>query len=740
MIWFIQITSMILQSSFLFFNGLNDDGAFITEMNDYVFRNSDLIFEEAKNMFGDPFPLFALLKLNYSLLTAADYLATTHFMNFRGADMMTDFGLFDDGLREKIVKNIETSTGYNKKTYKELDNYKFVFPEEKDHAKLNKLRQNLSVEVIDGIRSNIDKNLFYIEAPTGGGKTNLSMLALAEFLRNSNKNGENNISKVFYVFPFTTLITQTFKALKETLDLNDDEIVQVHSKAGFSQKGEDDLYGKNKINVIDYQFVNYPIALMSHIKFFNILKSNRKSDNYLMHRLANSVVIIDELQTYSPSEWDKVIYFINKYAKYFNIKFILMSATLPKIDNLLSEYGKNEYFEKEDFVMLNKHKVKYFQNPNFAERVEFDFSMLDNPEFDKNNKEAFLQNLWNKLKQESEDYKKHNKENRVHTIIEFIFKKTASDFLQIANSEKNLFNEVFILSGTILEPRRREIISKLKSKEYEKKDILLITTQVVEAGVDIDMDLGFKDTSLIDSDEQLAGRINRNVNKPRCKLFLFDYDDAKVIYGKDYRYKEVKEKLNIDDYQEILQSKDFDKLYELVMEHINSFNQQGDYTDNLPQYLKSLKNLDFDSADAEFKLIDNSLSTVTLFIPVDIPVKVFNGNETNFTERELAFLKEKGKYNDTPFVSGEKIWDLYCEVIENKDPDLTKQKAQKVIMQGLLSKFSFSVGTYSKEMRRIESLGYGKEEYGFYKINNAENVYDYKNGIKTLEFEDINFL
>ncbi|MDA3778999.1 MAG: DEAD/DEAH box helicase, partial [Bacteroidales bacterium] len=296
------------------------------------------------------------LKLNYSLLTASDYLATSHFMNNWGDELLADFGVFNKELKKKIVKNIETSTSYNSIIYKELNNYKLDFPKEKSNLNLNKLRQNLSAGTINGIRNNLDKNLFYIEAPTGGGKTNLSILALAELLRNDINTGENNITNAFYVFPFTTLITQTFKSLKETLGLKDEEIVQIHSKAGFSEKEKDDDYGEKRNNIIDYQFVNYPVALLSHIKFFDILKSNRKSANYLMHRLANSVVIIDELQTYSPSEWDKVIYFINKYSKYFNIKFILMSATLPKIDELLSEKGQEIDFEKEIFVNLNQDK------------------------------------------------------------------------------------------------------------------------------------------------------------------------------------------------------------------------------------------------------------------------------------------------------------------------------------------------------------------------------------------------
>ena len=436
-----------------------EDLNFIKEINEYVIGNSNKIFEMGFHDIANPFALFALLKLNYSLLTGADYYATTHFMN-DWRKKPKDFGVFTDDLKKRITTNIQITKPFNNKIFKELDNYELEFPEEKNAENLNKLRDNLAIEVIRSIRKNIDKNLFYIEAPTGSGKTNLSMLAFSEILRDEIEKGKNNIAKVFYVFPFTTLITQTFTSLKKTLNLNNDEIVEMHSKAGFSQKSTDDKYGKEKENIIDYQFANYPITLISHIKFFDILKSNRKTVNYLLHRVANSVVIIDELQAYPPKEWDKVIYFINNYAKYFNIKFILMSATLPKIDRLLSDKSSSK-FENEEFVCLIEDKDKYFNNPNFSNRVNFDFKMLNNPDFNKENREEYLQKLWNKIKIESKNYKKYNK--RVHTIIEFIFKKTASKFMNIANNknkEDKFFDEIFILSGTILEPRRREIIAK----------------------------------------------------------------------------------------------------------------------------------------------------------------------------------------------------------------------------------------------------------------------------------------
>ena len=356
----------------------------------------------------------------------------------------------------------------------------------------------MTIEVIKNVRANADKNLFYIEAPTGGGKTNLSMIACAELLENN-----PNLNKVFYVFPFTTLITQTHKAIIETLDLSPDEMVQLHSKAGFQTKtkeeSEDGQYGDEKQDYIDNLFVNYPFCLLTHIKFFDILKSNHKETNYLLHRLANSIVIIDELQSYNPGHWDKMIYFIINYAKHFNIKFVLMSATLPEIGklNVIKDY-------KPDFVyLLEDVKRKYFNNPNFSERVNFNFDLLEK-------KEIQLEDLATIVVEKSLEYSNKNTlyPNSVFTIIEFIFKKTATKFYDLV--DKSVFDEVFVLSGTIVEPRRKEIINYLKHSENRTKKVLLITTQVVEAGVDIDMDLGFKDTSLIDSDEQLAGRINRS--------------------------------------------------------------------------------------------------------------------------------------------------------------------------------------------------------------------------------------
>jgi len=671
-----------------------------------------------KRMEGSAFSLFALLKLNYSLLTASDYLATSHYMSKR-KEMFADFGLLSVKQKKRIVDSVEHSKSYNIEAYNSLNDFELHFPKEANNQNLNYLRKALSVEVIKGVRANYHKNLFYIEAPTGAGKSNLSMLALAELFRNDVESGRDEIQKVFYIFPFTTLINQTYDSLKETLGLNDDEILKLHSKSGFQPKGSDDAYGSEKENIIDYQFLNFPISLISHIRFFDLLKSNSKSTNYLLHRLANSVVVIDELQTYAPREWDKVIYFIENYARYFNMKFILMSATLPKIEKLCIE-------QKTDFVYLNKYKREFFTNPNFCNRVNFDFSLLATLS-GKNEKDVELQKLWEVVKKKSEQYLSTSQTPRVHTIVEFIFKKTASEFAFIAENGNDFFDQIFVLSGSILESRRNEIIAALKSDAYSHKNVLLITTQVVEAGVDIDMDIGFKDTSILDSDEQLAGRINRNVNKTNCTLYLFNLDDAKVIYGKDSRYRLMQSKLQ-DRYNEILNDKNFDVLYDAVIEERKEINRQPAFV-NLSNYIKSLNQLRFNDIDQNFKLIESNTTTATLFLPIGIPIHTSLGKCANFKREELAFLEKNHKYiAEDEVVLGENVWDLYNVFIQNKHADFILQKLNMIILQGIMSKFSLSVSIYSKEFKFCESQGVLEEKHGYYFVNYHHEVYDHEKG------------
>lgn len=686
-----------------------------------------------KNKIG--FALYSLTKLGFSLLTASDYLASSQYMT--GIEI-SDYGVFKNKRINEIFTFVSSQerlksgkVNFNFVTYKSLDDTESTVYNKKSNLALNSLRQSMAKEVINNIRMSSEQNLFYIEAPTGGGKTNISLLASLELMKASN----GQINKVFYIFPFTTLITQTYSTIIDVLNINENEIVQLHSKAEYKFKedteGEDGNFGDCKKNFIDNLFCNYPICLMTHIKFFDILKTNEKETNYLLHRLANSVVVIDELQSYNPAHWDKLIYFINKYAKNYNIKFILMSATLPKLDNLeiIKETVKNFTY------LLPDSKNNYFLNPNFKDRVIFDFELLKNKNID-------LEYLAKKVIQESKlylinDFGEAKPSGSIYCIIEFIFKKTASSFYSlISNIHEDFYDVIFVLSGTILEHRRREIINYLKNPTNRKKKVLLITTQVVEAGVDIDMDIGFKDKSLIDSDEQLAGRINRNVNKQDCKLFIFHLDKDAIIYGNDKRH-EVTKKMGFDIYKNILETKDFDRLYNNVLYDIYEWNNKP-MAIGFKDYEAKINDLRFQSVHWDFKLIDQE--NISCFIPLQVPIEVMGLNDSQmdkiFSDQELKFLAKFSVFpNIENCIEGEQVYDIYTSIIDNKMEYIT-QKVNEKTLQAIMSKFIFPLFASKKmETEIIHFSDELKSEYGYKYLHDWKKIYNIDFGLKPDAFE-----
>lgn len=688
--------------------------------------------------FENSYALYQLIRLNFSLLTTSDYLATNEFIN---QFEVNDFGILT---RSRIIQLYEKVTqrewidkdkskwNFNKVTYDQLENIDLSSkPREKLGENLNLLRQQMATEAVLNIRKNTDKSLFYLEAPTGGGKTNISMLLTLELLL-ANK----NLNKVYYVFPFTTLIDQTYKSLKESLGLLDQEIVALHSRASYGQESdgdeEDAVYGSEQRNYINRLFVNYPFTLLSHVRFFDLLKTNIKEENYLLHRMANSIVVIDELQSYNPDHWDKILYFIKKYASLYNIRFILMSATLPKITDL-----KIEGLDDEDVIyLLSNAKKDYFNNINFSGRVAFDYSLAD--------ERISLDVLAHKVLSESKEYSKidggaSKPKDSVYTVIEFIFKNATTVFeREIQKINDGFFDEIFVLSGTILSHRRKYIINYLKNKKNRSKKILLITTQVVEAGVDIDMDLGFKDSSLLDSDEQLAGRINRNVNKDNCKLFLFNYSKESFIYGKDLRY-ELTKQLSQDEKENILNTKDFDFLYQRVIEFKNKRNADTNFI-GINNYINKVKTLQFQSVSEQFKLIDQE--NFSCFIPMRIPVLIDGENENeaedNFNKSELSFLAENNVFPDNDNkICGELVFDLYLSLIESSKPFFSK-RIQLKQLQSTLSKYIFSLFASEKtKTKLIEFMDIEKSEYGYFYMSRWRAFYSEESGVDEYAFENI---
>lgn len=638
----------------------------------------------------NPEEMYLLSKLLFSCITACDFYGTGSYMNQKEIEFknIEDIDKFSAKFEEsKIIKNIRKINNDTKNS--------------QTNQPINSLRTKMFLESEKNILNNKDTDIFYLEAPTGSGKT-ITSINLALTLMKNNL----SLNKIFYVFPFNTLSEQTYKVLKEYFDDKDISVINSITPIKISEKegkyknadNKEEDYGIDYIkSYLDHLFLHDPIVVTSHVGFFEHLTSiNRESAIPIVH-LPQSIVILDEIQSYKNILWTEIISMISLYAKYFNVKFIIMSATLPRLSELIpKEYKITELIDNPEF---------YYQNPLFKDRVKLDFSMLDEEYPDMN---QLMQSILQKIQ---------NKKQRV--LIEFIRKKDAREFYNLINEHYNNSTgnrpDIFELTGDDNALYRNTVINVINKRDesglFINKNIILVATQVIEAGVDIDMDVGFKDISLLDSEEQFIGRINRSSMKENALAYFFKYADATKIYNKDIR---VEFTLLNPQIQKIFKEKDFHEYYKILLEKIrivkSQFNKSG-----IEQFNEAVKMAKFKEINQMLRLIDSE--NVQIYLPGEIIEEIQENHEDSIIKR---------------VINGKKVWEARIALINDKEMDYEEKQVKLSELTKLLSYFTFSVYKVPK---------YIEEKFGVFYIENGEEFLDngkfnreeYEKYSKTLE-------
>ena len=596
------------------------------------FYENNLNYEKIKLIFEklqvEEIGLYILCKLLYSCIITADFYATYDYMSGKEVEFKIDkySDLFDKYEKTDLIKNIRK---YENKQIKLED--------------INKLRSDIFLEAERSLKKNLDKNIFYLEAPTGSGKTNMA-INLARILY---KNDEN-IKTIHYIFPFNNIIEQTDSTFQKYFDKYNDYIV-INSISSISEdKNEvldyDKLYMK-------YIFNQYPIVITSHINLFSTLFGIGKENNYNLYNYINSVVILDEIQAYSNNIWKEMIEMFVKYSELLNIKFIIMSATLPRLDNLLNK-------DISTFCPLIKSVQDYYNNPCFKNRVKLNYSLLS--------KSITIEELIDEI------LKYKNKK----VLIECIKKDTAENLYEKLKQQSD---DVYIMTGDDNKYNRKKIIEKTKNS----KTMFLIATQTIEAGVDIDMDIGFKDISFLDSEEQFIGRVNRSNKKSECEVYFFNLDDARIIYRKD---KRIGYGLDKEEGRKWLQNKSFGLFYEKVLDRIQEETEK--YTENnFEEFKKNCKFINYKKVEEKMKLIKND--TVDIFINYTIDI-------------------------DGQKIEGKKVFEEYKKIYNDEEMSYSEKKIKLSHILEKLNLFTYSI--HKNQLDLIE----GEKVLGFYYVENGQ--------------------
>ena len=643
------------------------------------YKNFNKSILEGKDSIKKGIGIYTYERFMLSILIACDYYSTSEYMN---------------GTK---IKDIGTISDINKfyETFKRGEIYKLIreyekneYGKEEDFSKvenINVLRNEMFLDAERELLKNIDKNIFYLEAPTGSGKSNVANNLAFKIIEN-----DPTKNKIFYVYPFNTLIEQNLFTLEKIYEDNKEvleEIAVINSLFPIKEvKGTD--YEKEKyfedLEYSDYskallnrQFLNYPMILTTHVSLFSYMFGTMKENIFAFHQLANSVIVLDEIQSYKNQIWREIIEFLNGFSKILNIKIIIMSATLPDLEGLLIKDDIENSYEKsgdldgkykgnlaiyEDEKALNhrnsvrliKDRDKYFKNEKFKNRVRVDYSLMDLE------KDEIFDALIEKIK--AYDGKKR--------IVEFISKNSAYKFfeeLKIREESEEGFGEIRLLTGDDNSIDREKIINEIKGNKDKKglDNVTLVATQVIEAGVDIDMDIGFKDSSILDSEEQFLGRINRSCLKEDSKVYFFNLDNAISIYKGDVR-KNTSLTIENEDIRNILIEKDFDYYNQLVNEPL--LDNTSSYNDNNTElfFNEPVRNLDFKNVEEKMKLIDDDRNDIQVFLAYEIEIENKNtgsvykidgeeiwkeyrnlllNNEMNYAEKMVKLSKVKAKMN-----------------------------------------------------------------------------------------------
>jgi len=649
---------------------INNEGTYSVKIDfiesdiDDMFRNLNKVDKDAEKV-GRSIYLSIYIRWLYSLLVASDYYATSEFMNdtdFSEVSDLDNIGYWNKFYEEtSLLKSIRK---YQKTKYPLAD-------EELNTIKdINILRSEIFCEVEENIKANANENIFYLEAPTGSGKSNTAINASFKLMQY-----DDRLQKIFYIYPFNTLVEQNLETLEKIFADNESikqNIAVINSitpikvsEKDLNDNGEKDVYQKA---LLDRQFLNYPMILSTHVSLFKIIFGNRQSDVFAFYQLANSVIVLDEIQSYKNKIWAEIICYLKELAKMFNIKIIIMSATLPDLD-ILSRFQAQA-------VNLLENPSRFFAVECFKNRVKLNYDLLK------------VDSILDELKTHLKQYLKLDKK----ILIEFIKKKTAHDFW-VDLQENEDFKDVQIeyLSGDDSIAERKRILDKVKKAT---DTIILVSTQVIEAGVDIDMDIGYKNISKLDSEEQFLGRINRSCKKEGVAYF-FEVDEASDIYKDDVRLSEsiVLKDVNM---QKILELKLFDEYYKKVLE-----TTMGKYGYHFDEFIKDISDLNYESIATHMKLIDDTQDMVQIYLVRTLCV-------------------------DGEVLDGKQIWDSYVDLWENGRKTMSyaewkielsriTSKMNNFIYQ--VSKHNLHIGKFYEQMGNIICLEDGDKYFTKDKFN-----------------------
>ncbi|KAF0141731.1 MAG: CRISPR-associated helicase Cas3 [Stygiobacter sp.] len=558
-------------------------------------------------------------------------------------------------------------------------------------SEINRIRTKIRKEAINNIYPLLiqGKRIFSLTSPTGSGKT-LMLLSLAgEIIKNKGN------MRIIYALPFLSITEQVEKECNKIFG-ESMSVARIDSKSEnkLFAKYQDQLDEKPEVinEIINTQFAedifDYPFIITTFVKVFETFLSNKNSTLLKLPNFANAIFLVDEIQSLPPRLYGFFIALLDSFCAQHNSFAIISTATMPNFE----------------LPTNNNHNLKEFFQSYSAPPELVSFSNFQEDIFDRYDIIRIQQTL--NVEELSELIKK---ENSSSLVILNTIDDTKLLYNQFSGTKSH--TKVLLLNTHFTPNDRTEKIRLCKEMLENNEKVILISTQLIEAGVDIDFPVVYRDMAPLPNVVQSSGRCNRNGKLPlkgRVVLISLNRNDvmrAALIYrGIDelflkYSLEKVVGKITETSCFELQKS-----FFDLIQYHTV-------FATHRSEVFKTVGN-EMGEIDFIQKMKEGAFNDIGKFKLID---------EVKFGEEFRYFIPRNNE--DYSF---ERLEELYSQLIKIPLRDFVAKRLKLIEVENHIRKMSGQIAQVRIRKNDIYPIPDEDSCFGIYKLSKS---YSFENGI-----------
>ncbi|TFH01946.1 MAG: CRISPR-associated helicase Cas3', partial [Candidatus Thorarchaeota archaeon] len=377
-------------------------------------------------------------------------------------------------------------------------------PKNERESRIKKLREDTYQVTVQAVEPT--SKIVSLQAPTGSGKT-LAMISYALKLRDEISRQQGTTPRIIYALPFISIAEQVESVVRDIFGIehrNSDELLTVHhSLSEMKWYSESEDYTPRNIRFLLDRWRS-DIIITTTVRLCETIFGPSKNDSIRFNRLAGAIILMDEVQSFPVRYWDIIAEMVVSLTRQLGCHVLLATATMPAI-----LHPSDMHTLSVNRVGISRYNVHY--NSIHVTLDEF-----------------------------------------AHEIFDVMRARATSNILVVVNTKaaaEKMYSTIhdnlspddtlYFLSGWVAPIHRKQtIVSLRESLISQKSRVILVCTQVIEAGVDVTFDIVFRDLAPLDSIVQVAGRCNRHWENKEPGIvnirYIFDSEKKQSYAGSVY--------------------------------------------------------------------------------------------------------------------------------------------------------------------------------------------------------------